>query len=138
MDEWYVISNIEDFINKTRAIIYNNFGNWKSEEKISNEDLIVSEKDKEEFDKILSYQESLVIIKALLKKQKNVKTKKIRYVLNDSIFVNIVKNLNDRIVSNIVNSLVQKGVVESAFDNETNDFVFWIKDEDKNKKPKTD
>lgn len=138
MNEWYVVPNIEEFTNKTRAIVYNNFGNWKSEQEVSNEDLTVAQKDIEDLDKILSYQESLVIITGWLKKQKNKKTKRIRYVLDDSIFVNIIKDLNDRLISNIVNSLVQKGIVESAFDSETNDFVFWIKDNDKEKKPKTD
>ena len=39
--------------------------------------------------------------------------------------------------SNIVNGLVQKGLIETAFDSEANDFIFWIK-EDENQKPKTD
>ena len=34
-------------------------------------------------------------------------------------------------VSNILNQLVQKGLVESAFDTESNDFIFWVKDNDK-------
>jgi hypothetical protein len=35
---------------------------------------------------------------------------------------------------------VQKGLVESAFDDKANDFVFWIKDKDENQeeKPETD
>jgi tetratricopeptide (TPR) repeat protein len=83
---------------------------------------------KEEFDKILSYQESLVIIKENIKKEKNKKTKKYRYLLNDIIFADIVHQLNERMTSNIVNRLVQKGLIETAFDDESNDFVFWAAD----------
>jgi hypothetical protein len=33
-------------------------------------------------------------------------------------------------ISNILNNLVNKGVLESAYDADLNDFVFWIKEED--------
>jgi hypothetical protein len=32
-------------------------------------------------------------------------------------------------VSNILNSLVNKGVLDSAYDDEQNDFIFWVKEE---------
>jgi len=46
-------------------------------------------------------------------------------------------------VSNILQGLVQRGIVETAFDDESNDFVFWVKNneentEEKNEKPETD
>ena len=31
-------------------------------------------------------------------------------------------------VSNMISNLVKKGLLESAFDEEKNDFVFWKKD----------
>ena len=44
-------------------------------------------------------------------------------------------------VSNILNQLVNKGILESAYDEKSNDFIFWLKesigDEEKNK-PETD
>lgn len=83
----------------------------------------------------------MVIIKELVKKQKNRKTKEIRYTINDSIFADIVFKLNDRMVSNIVMGLVQRGLIESAFDDDANDFVFWVKDNnanEKEEKPETD
>lgn len=143
MTDWFIINDLEQFTDKTRAIVFNNFGKWSSEDS-ANEILIdtVQESDEEELDQILSHQESLVIIKQFVKKQKNTKTKQIRYIIDDNIFADIVHNLNDRMVSNILNSLVQKGLVESAFDNESNDFVFWIKNDEKNdkdnEKPETD
>jgi hypothetical protein len=41
-------------------------------------------------------------------------------------------------VSNILNSLVNKGLVETAYDAEANDFIFWVSDENKKENPETD
>jgi hypothetical protein len=43
-------------------------------------------------------------------------------------------------ISNILNSLVNKGVLDSAYDSDQNDFIFWVKDDDEtqNKKSETD
>lgn len=138
--DWFIISDLSDFTNKARAIVYNNFGTWQDR---SDLDILIDDvrdEEQEEFDKMLSHQESLVIVKENVKVQKNKRTKKIRYILNDTIFADIVHKLNDRMVSNIIGNLVQKGFVETAFDNEANDFVFWVKEDDKNKeeKPETD
>jgi ABC-type Fe3+-citrate transport system substrate-binding protein len=135
--EWFIVPNLSDFTDKARNIVYNNFGTWQKE--IDTDIIIeeITENEKEEFDKILSHQESLTIVKEKIKKEKNKKTKKYRYLLNDKIFADIVHQLNERMTSNIVNGLVQKGLIETAFDSESNDFIFWIK-EDENQKPKTD
>lgn len=138
-DQWYIVTNLDEFTDKARAIVYNNFGVWQNKDDL---DILiddVKENEQEEFDKILSHQESVVIVKDIVKKEKNRKSKKIRYVLNDKLFADIIYKLNDRMVSNIVAGLVQKGVVESAYDSEANDFVFWIKDNQKEEeKPETD
>jgi DNA-binding HxlR family transcriptional regulator len=137
-DQWFVITDLDDFTDKARAIVYNNFGIWNNPDNI---DVLIDdvvENEKEEFEKVLSHQESIVIVKELVKRQKNKKTKQIRYTLNDTIFAEIVHSLNDRMVSNIINGLVQKGLVETAFDDESNDFVFWVKEENEKEKPETD
>lgn len=138
--EWFVINDLSDFTDKARAIVYNNFGEWQK--KIdADENIVIGEmsENTEELDKILSHQESLIIVKESIKKQKNKKTKKNRFVINEKIFADIVYMLNDRMTSNIISGLVQKGLIESAFDDESNDFVFWIKkDENKKEKPETD
>jgi hypothetical protein len=41
-------------------------------------------------------------------------------------------------VSNMLNNLVNKGMIETGYDDETNDFIFWIKDENENQAPETD
>ena len=143
-DKWYVIHDMDAFTNHVRVLVYNAFGSGLSEDKDDDpeiDDLIsVKPEDKDELDKILSFEESLNIATQIVKKQKNKKTNNIRYVVNDSIFLQVIESLNDRMVSNLLNNLVNKGVLETGFDNETNDFLFWIKENDKNKseKPETD
>lgn len=137
--KWFIISDLSEFTDKARAIVYNNFGVWqdKSDIDVMIDDVVESET--EEFNKILSHQESLVIVKENIKKERNKTTKETRYVLNDNMFADIIYQLNDRMVSNIVNGLVQKGLVEMAFDENANDFVFWVKNENNEKeKPETD
>jgi hypothetical protein len=135
--EWFIVPDLSEFTDKARSIVYNNFGVWnnKTDMDILIDD--VAQNEKAEFDKVLSHQESLVIVKENLKRERNKITKKIRYILNDDIFAEIVYKLNDRMVSNIISGLVQKGLVETAFDEEANDFVFWVK-KDEEEKPETD
>lgn len=141
MSDRYIISDIDDFTDKVRAIVYNNFGLWEDDK--SDVDILiddVKELEQENFDAMLSHSESLNIIIPLLRRQKHKTTDEIRYTLNDHIFVDIINSLNERMVSNVLNSLVQKGLVESAYDSETNDFIFWIKDDNHKdfEKPETD
>jgi hypothetical protein len=142
-NEWYVINDIPAFIDHARALVFNSFGSSLSGDKDFPEfdDItLVKPEDQNELDQILSMEESLIIADPILKKQTNKKTKKIRYMVNDAVFMQILESLNDRMISNMLNNLVNKGVLETGFDNESNDFVFWIKDNDKNKteKPETD
>lgn len=139
MNEWFVIKNLEEFTDKARIIVYNNFGQWEDEDQIDDIIDYVKESDEEDLNKVLSLEESLVIVKQNVKKQKNKKNKKIRYVLSTNLFSKIVEDLNARLVSNVLNQLVQKGLVESGYDSESNDFIFWIKNENStNEKPETD
>lgn len=141
MSEQYVINDIEEFTDKVRIIVYNNFGLWQ-DDKAEIDILIddIKESEQENFDAMLSHNESLTIVLSLVKKQKNRKTEQTRYALDDDIFATIIHSLNERMVSNVLNSLVKKGLVESAFDSESNDFIFWVKDENKEdiEKPETD
>jgi len=132
----YIINDIDDFVLTTRSLVFNNFGKDKNTDF---NDLLqdVSIEDFDEFNRVLSQEESLVITKNICKKQINKKTKHIRYVITDMSFIEIVTSLNDRMISNILNNLVNKGLLETAFDAEANDFVFWTKNENK-EKPETD
>jgi hypothetical protein len=138
--EWYIVKNLEEFVESSRSLVYNNFGNSvdKNDSIDSMLSMVVSDEEKKELDSILSHEESSIIITTLLKKEINKKTKKYRYVMTEKMFLSIIESLNDRMVSNMLNGLVNKGLLETGFDEETNDFIFWIKDENKKEKRKTD
>jgi len=138
-EEWYVIKNIEEFVDKTRTLVFNNFGNTENENDIDSLLDTIKPEDQEEFDLVLSHDESMVITKSLAKKQTNKKNQETRYLVSDSVYYEIIQSLNDRMVSNLLNNLVNKGMVETGFDEESNDFIFWLKDDKQNKeKPETD
>lgn len=124
-DEIFIVRDLDGFIDSARILVFNNFG--KSNQESSEIDYQIDNSEKPELDKVLSFDESAVICKQILKKQINKKNKNVRYLVNDNIFLLIIQSLNDRMVSNVLNSLVNKGLVESAYDSESNDFVFWIK-----------
>lgn len=127
-DNWYLVDNIDNFVKSTRILVYNNFGKNKPEDKIDLAIDSVAPDEQKDFDQVLTQEESKVIVCALLKKQVNKKTKEERYLVNDDKFMEIILCLNDRMVSNILNQLVNKGVLDTAFDDESKDFVFWVKD----------
>jgi hypothetical protein len=60
--------------------------------------------------------------------------------LSDQKFIEMMECFNSRMVSNILSGLVQKDILDSAYDEELNDFVFWVKDDEnkENQKPETD
>ena len=132
--EWFIVKDIDELTNSARAIVFNHFGkksNLETEETTNLVDdllLEVDPKDQKELDETLSYSESLIIVKQHIKKQVHKKTDKIRYIMNDKMFLAIIESLNERMVGNLLNSLVNKGLVETAYDDEEDDFIFWIKD----------
>lgn len=132
-DQWFVIKDIEAFVNTSRELIFQNFDTSVKDSTISE----ISEDEKKELDNLLSYQEAWTLIKPLLKKQKHKKTGEIRFKLSDDIYFQILESLNGRLLSNILNGLVNKGLVETAYDSDANDFIFWVKKDDPDEKPKT-
>ena len=135
--EWFAVKDVDGLVTSARTLVYNNFGDWKSKDEQDIVDSMILKPDNEdEFDQLLTQEESMVIVQSLLKRQRHKTTKKVRYLISDSLFYDILQQLNDRLVSNTIASLVQKGLVETAYDSEIDDFVFWV---DKNKEqPETD
>jgi hypothetical protein len=139
MSEWFVIKDKDQLIESTRILVFNSMGNEESNVKLT-----ISPEDKEELDTILSFNETKNIMMPHLRKQRNRRTKEERYLLEDSKYQEIIELIGSRMVSNILHGLVKKGLVESAFDTECNDFIFWIPDlakgseSDENKQSETD
>ena len=134
-NNWFVIKNFSEFVEASRKLVFNNFGS-KLDDDSSVETMLVdlSIEDQKELDIVLSYNESATIVRSFIKKQKNKKTKESRYLVDEESYMLIITSLNDRLVSNVLNSLVNKGLVETAYDDKCNDFVFWVKDNGKNNK----
>lgn len=143
---WFIIKDLKEFVDSSRRLVFQNFGKDSTKEnEIDNmlDDIAnMSSEDKSEMDTVLSYDEALIIVQPFLRKQFNKKTKANRFLVSESLYIDIIASLNDRMVSNILNSLVNKGLIETAYDTESNDFVFWCaKTLDKNdnkEKPEAD
>jgi hypothetical protein len=142
-DQWFFINDFDDFVDHSRSLVFKFFGEVN---KIADDSMTASlyemtTKETEEMNETLTHDESAIIIKNHARKQVNKKTKEIRYCLTDELLQSIIEDLNNRMISNILNSLVNKGVLDSAYDSDQNDFIFWVKEEDateSNQKPETD
>jgi hypothetical protein len=140
--EWFQVINLDKFIESTRVLIFNSFGknNEKQQDELSFilEDLPKAEI--EELNTVLTQEECMIMSKEFLKERKNNKTKQTTFLITNQKYLEMVESFNSRMISNMLNNLVNKGLLETAYDSESNDFVFWIKDNDKNQneKPETD
>jgi len=133
----YIIDNLDNFTDSARRLVYNGFGKGSVEDPDEFTELVtqISPEEEKELDKVLSHDKALVIVKSMAKEQKHKYEDKSRYIIDEKIFSEIIEAMNARLVSNILTSLANKGMIESAYDSDINDFVFWIKD---NETPETD
>lgn len=137
----YEIKDLDEFVESARRVVFGGFGKSIEETKDDFTDMLeqLSAEEETEMNEVLTQQESILIVESIVKRQTNKRTKQIRYVINEKIFGDVLEALNARLVSNILSNLTKKGLIESAYDDELNDFVFWCKEDadKKNKKPKT-
>jgi Mg/Co/Ni transporter MgtE len=134
-EQWFFINDFDEFVDHARSLVFKFFGavNEEASDSLTASLASLSQEEISEMDETLTHEESAIIIKNHAKKQVNRKTKEERYCLTDKLLQSIIEDLNSRMVSNILNSLVNKGVLDSAYDNDQNDFIFWVKDEDEKK-----
>lgn len=132
-DKWFKIKDLEGFINHARELVFSSFGeaNDMANDEMTTTLSELAPKDREELDRILTYDECLIIAKNMIKIKINKKTKTETYYINTLILTEVVESFNSRMVSNILSKLVNDGLLDSAFDTEKNDFIFWVKDDDK-------
>jgi hypothetical protein len=130
-DQWFFINDFDEFVDHSRSLVFKFFGavNEMADDSMTASLYEMTKKETEEMDQTLTHDEAAAIIRNYAKKQVNRKTKQIRYCLTDKILQSIIEDLNSRMVSNILNVLVSKGVLDSAFDTDKNDFIFWVKEE---------
>ena len=103
----FVINDIVNFVNYSRSLIFYAFGKSEEECNTSDTDDVLSQaynlsnEEKEELESVLSFDESFLIIKNLVKQQKNKHTNKVRFVLTGDCYKEILVALNERMTSNI-------------------------------------
>ena len=120
----YIMQNPTEFINQIRRLVFAGFGLKDLDE--DELQFLISEIDEEEMNKTISFEECKLIASEYFQPKKF--KKKIKYVLTEENFSNLVEAINARLVSNLLTELVDSGHLESAWDNEANDFIFWVKE----------
>jgi hypothetical protein len=137
-NKWYIIKNFDEFVDHARSLVFKFFGTANEEMDDPMGDLLsqFTPSELEEMNDTLSHNECSIIIKNKAKIVTDPKTKTKAFKINDNILYDILEEMNGRLVSNILAKLVQKDILDSAFDSDQNDFIFWIKDDNKHDKTK--
>lgn len=128
-NEVFIIDDLPKFIESTRVLVFNTFG--ETEEGIDELSFLLSELDKEEvaeLNETLTQQECEIISKDFIRKDTNKKTKKIRFTISTKKYMAMIESFNSRMISNMLNNMVNRDLLETAYDVDANDFVFWVKD----------
>lgn len=120
MNNWYSIPNIDNFIKKIRKFSFDKFIEINN----SNDENIIKLNAKNDVDSLITIEETKNIIMPMIK------TNKQGHKISEKKIYKIVERLNSRMISNSLSSMVSDGILESAFDSELNDFVFWEKNND--------
>lgn len=131
--EWLEISDIEKFTDYIRKMIYINFSEENAESDIQDCFQQLGLEEKQEINQVLTLNECVEIVKENCRKFRHKKTKEVKYVIDSDSFDDIIHKVNQRMISNIISALVSRGMLDSAFDEEKNDFVFWVAQQDDNK-----
>ncbi len=126
-DGWLEISNSKKLINFSRKLVYYNFDDetalMDDETFLDKIDNIQNDYDPE-MDILLPFDECEIIFSSF-----TFLDNKLLYITDDD-YDTFLMQMNRRMISNIVQGLVKKGVLHTAFDNEKNDFIFWVKTEE--------
>jgi hypothetical protein len=124
---WYNVKDLNEFVKETIKISFSKFkeSNEQMNDPLS-ELLLLSQGENQ--NELLSEKEAKAIILGHVKKSKS------KYRISESIFLEILLDLNSRIVSNKLRILASKDIIEMAFDEALNDFVFWKKENNEKEK----
>jgi Mg/Co/Ni transporter MgtE len=138
-NEWFIIDDLEKFVESSRVLIFDSFGKNDSTN-IDDLSIMLNDLPKdeiEELNSVLTQEECLVMAKPFMKLEKNKRTQEIRYIISSKKYMEMLESFNSRMVSNLLNNLVNRGILDSAYDSDSDDFIFWVKDEDDQKQKET-
>jgi uncharacterized protein YjgD (DUF1641 family) len=128
----FEITDIDKFVECSRVLVFDCMG--KDQTSSLNDMkytlLELSEEERNELNEVLSQEEAMSICKLFLRQYDDNK-----FIVSNKQYAKLIDSLNTRLVSNMLNNLVNRGLLETAFDHESNDFIFWVK-ENENKEDK--
>ena len=128
----FQINDIDKFVECSRVLVFDCMGKYQTstldDMKYTLSEL--SEEDRNELNTVLSQEESMSICTLFLSQYDDDK-----FIVSKKQYAELIDALNTRLVSNMLNNLVNRGLLETAFDHESNDFIFWVK-ENENKEDK--
>lgn len=128
----FEITDIDKFVECSRVLVFDCMG--KDQTSSLNDMkytlLELSEEERNELNEVLSQEEAMSICKLFLRQYDENK-----FIVSNKQYAKLIDSLNTRLVSNMLNNLVNRGLLETAFDHESNDFIFWVK-ENENKEDK--
>ena len=126
-DEYeYVIHNLTKFLDASRVWLYVIFGGEEPTKTMTKRYADLDAEEKQEIDQVLSMREVINISAGYLKHNLDNDT----WTITEKQYEDFLVELSGRLTSNILASMVSSGILESAYDSEINDFVFWRKDTD--------
>jgi hypothetical protein len=128
----FEINDIDKFVECSRVLVFDCMGKDQTSSLNDMKYTIseLSEEEQAELNDVLPQEEAMTICKSFLRKYDDE-----LYVISNKKYAELIDSLNTRLVSNMLNNLVNKGLLETAFDHDANDFIFWVK-ENENKEDK--
>ena len=130
--KWYEIEDMYEFVSRIRQIVLDDFfANEDKEQKTDFTELF--HENYNNLENKLTIGEAHNIIKSMVEsKQTEIGTYQL--IISAKNFVKTIDYLNRRIISNMLMELVSTDKIESPFDDNQNEFVFWRNDKLKTKK----
>lgn len=122
----YDITNLLEFLDASRVWLYTMFGGLNPSESMEIKYVDLEVEEKQEIDKVLNIKEVINIAQEYIKFNERDGI----WLITEDRYEQLLIELNARMTSNLLASMVSSGILESAYDSKINDFVFWRSDTD--------
>ena len=123
-NEIFEITDLDKFVECSRVLVFDAIGK-EQPSTLNDMKYTLTELSPEEIKELndtLTQEEAMVICKEFMKHDEDM------YLISNKRYIDLIDSLNSRLISNMLNNLVNKGLLETGFDYESNDFIFWIKE----------
>jgi len=120
----YFINDLSRFIEASRVLVYSLFGSDSDTSNIVLSMKNLSKEQKQEINSCLTQKEAgIIAIEFLIKSQEG-------YSISETSYNKFLDSLMSRLTSNLLAKMVSQGELETAFDDESGEFIFWTKESD--------